>query len=566
MNMQKKFLILFILVLALSAGLRFWKLGNIPNGIYWDEIAMLVDAKTVAENGRDMHGNSAFQTMFPSYGDYKLPVYIWTAAASVKLLGVSAFALRVPSSLLGVAQSILIFYLLKEITRQNKDKKATKVVSLIGALIVAVSPWSLLFSRTAFEGHLGQFFITLAVYGLFLSKRSQKYLIFSIITGAIAAYCYYSVRFVWPVLTVCFWLTQKIDFKFSGFSKLSSLKKWMIQSFLSGWPFVGSLVIWGVLLIPLFTSPYYRPSQQFRLSTDSLLTIAPYIQKSNEYRLLAGNTIFSRVFYHYRILQLRDLAKNYSNHFDLSYLFISGDPNLRHSTGQHGLFLLWTLPFLVSGLGYLLVKDKRVLFFLTIWWLIALLPASVPLNTPHALRSLNALSPIIILMAFGSLYFYNTIQNLRPKSIQFAFLVVFIFLASMETFGFFTDYFVIYPKVSADGWQQGYQQIVEAINKDYDRSDSVWANIEDDRFYLWYLAYGPLSASEIQRQSYENYFLHKIGKVEFRPFMWKGFENTVKPLIIVSRAGQLEQSPDNETIIFNSFGKPKFEIGVYEKK
>src|SRR3972149_8796774 len=96
-----RFLIGLGLIFFLAVLLRFYQLGAVPVSLYWDETAMLVDARSVAATGRDMYGNSWLQAIYPSYGDYKLPVYIWLASLSVKVFGASEWALRLPSATAG---------------------------------------------------------------------------------------------------------------------------------------------------------------------------------------------------------------------------------------------------------------------------------------------------------------------------------------------------------------------------------------------------------------------------------------------------------------------------------
>jgi len=48
----------FIFILFLAIFLRFYKLGQIPVSLYWDEAAILLDAKIVSRTGHDMHNNS----------------------------------------------------------------------------------------------------------------------------------------------------------------------------------------------------------------------------------------------------------------------------------------------------------------------------------------------------------------------------------------------------------------------------------------------------------------------------------------------------------------------------
>src|SRR5688572_25885495 len=105
--LRKQFWLLFTVIIVLAIGLRGYQLGSLPTDLYIDEIAMLADAKSVAQSGLDMHGRPWYQVLYPSYGDYKLPVYLWLASLSVKVLGVSQLALRLPSMIAGIMTIII---------------------------------------------------------------------------------------------------------------------------------------------------------------------------------------------------------------------------------------------------------------------------------------------------------------------------------------------------------------------------------------------------------------------------------------------------------------------------
>ncbi|MEO8581136.1 MAG: glycosyltransferase family 39 protein [Patescibacteria group bacterium] len=558
---HKQVFFLSVGIFLLSIFLRFWQLGKIPVGLYWDETAIFIDAKTISQTLKDMHGDSAFQTIFLSYGDYKLPMYIWLASLSFKLLGSSEFTLRLPSAVVGVLQGLVVFILLRELTQRRLTDKMSWRVSLLGWFIVAISPWSILFSRTGFEGYTGQFLVTTAVLCLMLSLKSKKWLIGSVLLAIAGVYSYYSVRFVWPVLVICFWFCFVSIEKWSLWRKPLNLVK---NLFLSSLPYLVCLVIWGIGLIPIFSSPYYAASQQFRLSASSILDPTPYNIQSNALRDVTGNNTVSRVLYHGWLLQIQSLLENYSDHFDLSFLFLTGDPNLRHSTGEHGLFLLFSLPLLVSGIYYGVKKQPNVLVFLSIWWLIALLPASVPTDTPHALRSLNALTPIILLMAIGAVPFVNCFHSLKKQRTKQAVLYAVILLVSYQLIMFVVDYFYVYPVKSAMWWQQGYKDIVLTVDQNRNKYDKIWINIEDDRFFLWYLAYGDLTVQEIQVAMQHELILKSWENIEYKAYPKDRYPTAVKPFIIVTRAGSLEFEPTHKKIINDSYGLPKFEVGFYE--
>ena len=152
------------LVLLLAAILRFYQLGQIPVSLYWDEAAMLADAKYLASEGRDTHGGGWGQAIFPSYGDYKMPVYIWLASASVKLFGVSAWSFRLPNALASLGTIIIASWLVKELIdgdRSQINRRSlsngefnSNQIAVAVALVLTFNPWSMMFGRTGFEAHL----------------------------------------------------------------------------------------------------------------------------------------------------------------------------------------------------------------------------------------------------------------------------------------------------------------------------------------------------------------------------------------------------------------------------
>lgn len=551
-----------VVIFLLAFFLRFWQLGSVPVGLYWDETAMYLDAKTVSHTLKDMHGNSAFQAIFPSYGDYKLPMYIWLASLSFSILDASEFALRLPSAIIGLAQCLVVFLILRQLTLTKLTSRLSKGVSLLGAFIIGISPWSVLFSRTGFEGFTGQFLVTSGFLFLLYSVKSKKWLVLSTLFSVASVYSYYSVRFVWPIVLLGFWASFILPKYFQILKKPSLFLKSCI---LSIFPYLLTLLIWWVGIQPIFWSPSYAASQQFRLSTSSILEPSPFNIQSNVYRETTGNNIVSRVLYHGWFLQIRALLENYADSFDLNYLFISGDPNLRHSTGQHALFLLFCLPLLIAGFLYVLKKSPLQLLFFVAWWLVALLPASVPTDTPHALRSLNALTPIIILMSFGLVPLYKQFQKIRDGKIKKVILAGIHLIISYQVLMFSVDYFFIYPTQSASEWQQGYKDIVLNVDQDRQKYDKIWLNPEDDRFFLWYLSYGNLSFQDVQGAMTNEFILKKWENVEFQEFPWDRYPTAVRPFIVVTRAGSLKIKPEREKIIYDSFGQPKFEIGFYDK-
>lgn len=520
--MKKWPIFLSVILVLLAIFLRFYQLGAVPVSLYWDEMAMLVDAKAVAATGHDMHGNSMWQAIFPSYGDYKLPVYIWLASLSVKLFGVSDWAVRLPSALAGLGTILLASCLVKKLF--PKFKQLTSL-ALFVALVVAVSPWSVMFSRTAFEGHVAQFLVALGIWLTLRKQRWGEWSLVAALIGGLATYTYFSVRYIWPVVFTAVTLLFVIDW-----SKKFELKHYFKQFlFLILLP----LGLYFVSLKPMYNSPLYAVSNQFRLSTVSILNKADWPVVSNQYKLLAGNSLLDKLTYHPYVLIARELAQNYADNMSADFLFLTGDPNLRHGTTQHGLFLWIFLPSFVYGWYKFFPKYWRQGSLLLVWWLIALLPASVPETTPHALRTLNALVPLSLVIGWGSYWLVNDLNQLKlmPK-LKLLINLALIGLTSLVV-GLFADYlFKVYPVTSAPKWQAGYKELAEVIAQEKTGKDTVWIEPFDNVWYLWLMGY-ETPVSEFKNIKFSNYQPKNIENVVFKEFDWAKVK-TMEPKTIVA--------------------------------
>lgn len=533
------FWFVFIGIVLVACVLRFYRLGQVPVSLYWDEMAMYVDVKSVLQSGQDMFGRPWYQIIYPSYGDFKLPVYIWSAILSARIFGLSEWSFRLPSALAGVGTVVVAGFLARELFQSLVPKKAMQVVAM---LVVACSPWSILFSRTGFEGHLGQFFLALSILCVFLSKKHSKLILLSPIFGGLATYSYFSVRFVWVIV----FLSSFALLYFSSSKKLPKLSKITAQKFLLS--LVAPLLIYIALLLPMMKSPLYQDANRFRLGTDSVLN-KDYVVQSNVYRQLAGNSRWDRVLFNSKVLMLQELLKNYAANTSPNFLFVSGDPNLRHGTSQSGLFLISTLPFFFYGILELFNKNKALLAFLVIWWFAALLPASVPENVPHALRALNALVPLSLMIAFGitmAVVQWQAYIKLNVRSIQLTtFLKVLssatlliLFLFPFTQFLYF--YFTVYPTLSAHDWQDGYKQLAQAIYAQKTSGESVVIVPFDDRFYLWLMAYGPYTAQDFHSWKSEKYQFFTLGSeaIQFQSIDDKAVATQHHPVLV---AGKLDE-------------------------
>lgn len=228
---MKKLVILSLIILGLiGIFARFWQFGQVPVSLYWDEVAIGLDARALLQTSKDLNNHSWLQPIFISYGDYKAPVYIWLVTLLGKFLSVSELTVRLPSLLASLGIAWLLF----------------KWLGSFVAVSFLIMPWSIHFSRIGFESHLSLFWLVLMTY-LVIKKR----VFWASLAVILGIYTYFSLRIIAPILFIVTFL-------------LYSRTKWK-QFFLG-------LVLIAFSLVILIKSPYYASSQQYRLSNDNLVT------------------------------------------------------------------------------------------------------------------------------------------------------------------------------------------------------------------------------------------------------------------------------------------------------
>ncbi|NMB56469.1 hypothetical protein GYA19_00850, partial [Candidatus Beckwithbacteria bacterium] len=80
---QKAKLLILGLIVILAGILRFYRLGNYPS-IFNDEAAVGYNAYSILKTGKDEFGQT-FPLFFRSFGEGKLPLYIYEAVIPVAI-------------------------------------------------------------------------------------------------------------------------------------------------------------------------------------------------------------------------------------------------------------------------------------------------------------------------------------------------------------------------------------------------------------------------------------------------------------------------------------------------
>jgi len=206
-----------IAIVVLASILRFYNLTEVPPSLNWDEVSHGYNAYSILKTGRDEWG-VFLPIIFRVFGDYKLPIYIYSTAFSVAMFGLNAFAVRFPSVLAGIATVILTYFLTYELIGKRKisktvGEKEARTISLLASLLVTVEPWSFFLSRGAFEANMALMFIIAGVYLFLKGLDNGKLFIFSALSFGFSVWTYNSARIFVPVIIIFLTLLYKKPLK-----------------------------------------------------------------------------------------------------------------------------------------------------------------------------------------------------------------------------------------------------------------------------------------------------------------------------------------------------------------
>jgi 4-amino-4-deoxy-L-arabinose transferase-like glycosyltransferase len=458
-----------ILILILAAILRFYYLGSTPPSLDWDEVSLAYNAYSLLTTGHDEYGNAFPVLSIRSFNDYKPPMYVYALMPSLLLFGKTDFAIRFPSALAGTL-TVLFTYLL---TKELFNKK----IALVSALLLAISPWSLQFSRIAFEANLALWFFVTGMFFLIRSFTKPWLLPVSAGTLGLAIFSYHSLRLIIPVLVLIILLPRI---------------RWLQAQFK---PTILSLLVTSIF-IALLLRVISQGAGQARLKTVSIFTMPAIASiKDSRLRYLAF---------------MRQFLIGYLDHFSLNFWFIDADGNPRHHANGFGLLYLIEAPFLIIGILQLIRHYRPIAAILLAWFLLAPVASSITSGTPSAVRSLFFLPTFQIFTALGIGYF------LEIRSIRLIRLIIYmLFVISFITY--LDLYYRHTPGETSPGWQYGYKQAVEKVMATKDQYDKIIVTTEYDQPYIYFLWYGNYDPKVWIN---DGEFAKRFDKFEFRSINW----------------------------------------------
>jgi 4-amino-4-deoxy-L-arabinose transferase-like glycosyltransferase len=368
------FAVLSLSIIGIAAFLRLVNLDRLPSSLYWEEVALGYDAYSIAQTGRDHHGQSFPVVAFTSFGDYKPSGYFYAVVPFISLLGMNEWSVRLPSALAGISivigVGVLGSYLAKKIWKED-GKTPQQYAFLLGMLFSTFSPWLLQFSRGGWEVNLATAFLlwsvitALAAFERKVTRKKLLLLATATLLAALSMYVYHATRIIAPLLIAALFVMDWTAEQHLRQINVQLLKKRLLPLLLPG-------ILFVLLISPLLLSSKSTTTQQ-RFAETSIASDGEYVRESNEFRDLAGNSLASKIFAHRYLFLAKHVSQAFFNHFTLDFLVISGDANPRHSTGFTGILLLPDSIWLCIGSLFFIIlaytrKELRplLLFFLMV--------------------------------------------------------------------------------------------------------------------------------------------------------------------------------------------------------
>jgi len=483
-------------IIILAFVVRFWNLNTFP-ALNADEAALGYNAWSLLETGMDEHGNS-WPIHFQSFNDFKPGLMVYLILPFVKVLGLTAWAVRIPGALAGVGTVFIVYRLIidgqllmvssEDKTFQKDSIMKNQRLAIIASLFLAISPWHIHFSRGGWEVNVATFFMTAGVW-LFLRSVRHKVdsagsdpaaqsltLVVSAVSFALSLYTYHSARLVVPLLGI-------------GFAVLYWRELW--SRLIS---VIGALLVFGIMIMPLMidltTDAGFSRAAGVGIFADSG-PLSEINEQRGEHAQL--DSLESKLLHNKPLNYSLAIAENWTEHYSGEFLFLSGDDIQRNRVPEHGQMYMFDVVVVIIGL--FVVRKARHHKVILLWLLVAPSAASLTFQSPHALRAQNMVIPLVIIAAFG---FVEIVDKSKEKISIFSLRTTFnVLLITLLVWGF-ARYQQLYwnhmPREYPFSSQYGVAELMDYVVENQEKYEKIIITDRYDQPYilaLFYLKYPP---------------------------------------------------------------------------
>ncbi|MCC9076494.1 glycosyltransferase family 39 protein [Litorilinea aerophila] len=359
--------ILLLAVTLLAAGLRFYRLGEVPPGFQFDEAFNAIDARLVLQGHRPL--------FLPANAGREV-LYTYWQALLASLFGLNVYTLRLASALAGIVAVPATYLLLRTLLRQG-----SRAIALFTSLALCLSLWHIHFSHygirvitmpVIFSGLFGLYW--LGHHGSSRRVRLAAYGLAGVLAG-LSVWTHPTGRFV-PFVLILYtaWLWWRSP----------AHRRLHLDSPVGGLLLTGAVAF--LVFLPLGLE-FYRHPEFFFGHASEVSVFAPRVGGDAPWRVLMGN--FFRV---------------------LGMFSVAGDREWTHNLAGRPVFdPLMAIPFYI---GLILwaerlwrrrgeAGDVDALALLALWAGIMLFPSILSEAAPNYSRTLPALPALFVPVGLG---------------------------------------------------------------------------------------------------------------------------------------------------------------------
>jgi 4-amino-4-deoxy-L-arabinose transferase-like glycosyltransferase len=356
LSLKQKEYVALVLIMLLAIFLRFYLLQAIPVGLSGDEGADGFGAKRI------LRGESLPIFFTADFGEE--PMHTYLVALSFASWGVSLWAIRFVSALVGILTIPVIFWLAKELF--PADEGSSSLVPILSAFWLATSYWHIIYSRAGLEVVTLPLFSSAIFYFLWRGIRSARrwpFIVGGLLLGA-SLYSYRGARFL-PILLAIFfggWLLSSREFRRRHFVNLTLL-----------------VVVAALLFAPLAMYGLAHPDVFFAREMHVSI-FNPDWERGSPLQAFAVALVKTIGMFNFQ-----------------------GDPEFDRNPGRRPVLDPISSLCFIIGLAIALRRWKRPSYLFTIvWFLTMALPGAFTAEAlPHFHRGIGALPALCLLSAIG---------------------------------------------------------------------------------------------------------------------------------------------------------------------
>lgn len=476
---------LIVLVLILTAVLRFWRLDVVPVSLFGDEVDMGYQAYSLLNTGKDYFGNF-LPSHLKSLADIKPAFYAYSLIPSIAVFGISPWGVRIPAAFFGVLD-VLLLYLVVSLLTKNKN------LALLSAIVLGISPWHIQYSRAGFEHTELVAFYLAGLYLFFKSFQRSILLLPSLFFFGLTLWVYQSAKVFLPLSLVGLALIYRDEIRNISPKYLAA-----------------GLVLFLLVVIPIIQASIFDSgANRFGSTTvfsDQVMEGEIGADRLTDNRM--GSLGEEKLFHNKPLWGFDKITENYLKSFSTDFLFVKGDSNLRHNIGNFGGFFRFEALFLILGLVFLFSKfeGRKVKALLLYLLIISPLPGAITQNGGvHAGRLFFLLLPLSVLIAMGIYYLYQEIRFRKT----YILIVGTLFLLGLLIHQH--NYWTHYPEKSIRFWHAGYEEAIKTVVSESEKYDKVIISNADEPSLIFFLGWSMFPPEKFQK----DYPLKRIDMPQF---------------------------------------------------